>query len=264
MTEIDIDVLREYAEEGLKRPSDAAFWDERCYTTHIPVIGWADRGDDILEESNFHAARDLIEGAAEDDEHWFQGSAGHWLVGNLEQIWVQVYETFEEECECDPCFEHEDGCGEDEDSYYCQNFCLVECDGERCLPDEMEFTAAFKEAVSISEALKDYPVLDDSDYSEREWKQFEETLEEALDSAVSEFILLDDTEEQEAIKERWYQDEDHAHRHSWCRSDDVNWDVVSEEYKRTRDAYFTEKATEVYRWNVLGYNPDQLELAFPA
>jgi hypothetical protein len=36
--------------------------------------------------------------------------------------------------------------------------------------------------------------------------------------------------------------------------------VVEEEYREARDAYFLERATEVYRWNVLGYNPDQLEL----
>ncbi|USH45908.1 hypothetical protein SEA_VIEENROSE_73 [Streptomyces phage VieEnRose] len=253
--EIDIDVLREYAAEALERPRDAAFWDERCYSTHVPVLGWADRGDDVLEESNFFAALDLIEGAAEDESHWFRGSSSHWLVGSLEQIWVQVYEDVECEGHHDDDYTLESGVGIGEATY---------CDGE-CVPErDREFTAAFREAVSISEALKDYPVLDDSDYSEREWKQFEETLEEALDSAVSEYLDVDDDHETEAIKAAWYEDEDNEHRRMWCRSDDVDWDVVSEEYKRARDAYFLERATEVYRWNVLGYNPDQLELNIPA
>ncbi|AKY03904.1 hypothetical protein SEA_VERSE_74 [Streptomyces phage Verse] len=209
---VDLDTVIEYAERALERPSDAAFWDERCYETHVPVISWADRGDDILEESNFHTARDLIAGAAEDEEHWFQGSAGHWLVGNLEQIWVQVYEDETRE----------------------------------------EFTQAFIEAVEIQESLSSYPILDESDYSEREWKLYEENLSEALDQAQRDYDL-DTGEEAQAIRDAFY--EVSGERLPWDGAD-VSWDAVEELYREVRDEFFTEL--------VLGVHPGQLQLDLSA
>ncbi|AKY03604.1 hypothetical protein FDI81_gp73 [Streptomyces phage Hydra] len=260
---VDIDTLVEYANSALVRPSDASFWDERCYTTHVPVIGWADRGDDILEESNYHAAKSLIEGAAEDPEHVFEGSAGHWLVGSLQQVWVQVYETFEEECDCEPTWQHEDGCEEDEDSLYCERWCLVECDGEQCLPEGEVFTAAFIEAVEIQEALKDYPILDESDYSEREWERFESNCTEALGEAQREYA--DDTlEEENAIENAIFEESALSDLFGYEANAEVSWERVAEIYAEYRDAYFLEKAYEVYRWNYLGYNPNQLTLDIPA
>jgi hypothetical protein len=219
---VDIDTVQEYAINALERPSDAAFWDDRCYVTHVPVIGWADRGDDILEESNFKVALSLLEGAAEDEEHVFQGSAGHWLVGNLEQVWVQVYEE----------------------------------DGET-------FTAAFIEAVEIQEALKDYPILDESDYSEREWAAFEENCKRALEWAQREYV--DDTiEEITEIENAIFAESALSDLFGYEANAEVSEERVEEIYREYRDAYFLERATEVYRWNVLGYNPDQLELDIPA
>jgi hypothetical protein len=108
--------------------------------------------------------------------------------------------------------------------------------------------------------LQDSPILDESDYNEREWEAFEEALKEAVEQAQREYTLVDTVVDDEAIAQLWYEDEGNAHRQSWCRADDVDWEVVAEEYREARDAYFTERATEVYRWHVLGYNPDQLEL----
>ncbi|ATI18858.1 hypothetical protein SEA_DIANE_74 [Streptomyces phage Diane] len=262
--ELDRETLEKAAEEALSRPSDAMFWDDRLFTTHGAVFHWAELGDDLLEESNYLTALDLIRGAAGDfaDEHVIDGASRHWACGSLRTIYVQVYETYEdEECECEPAFEHEDGCDQDEDSWYCQNYCLYECDGEQCLPEELEFTAAFKEATELAVYLRDGgAVLDDSDYSEREWEAFEKALKEAVEHAQREYTLVDTCAEDDAIAELYYQDEGNAHRQNWCRAEDVDWDVVAEEYREARDAYFLERATEVYRWNVLGYNPDQLEL----
>ncbi|AWY07639.1 hypothetical protein SEA_YOSIF_75 [Streptomyces phage Yosif] len=214
MHTIDIDTLTEYAEKALERPSDAAFWDERCYSTHVPVIGWAERGDDILEESNYLSALELLTGAAEDESHVFDGSSGHWLVGSLRQVWVQVYEE----------------------------------DGET-------FTAAFREAVEIQEALHGYPVLDESDYSEREWKRYEENLSEALDDAQRGYE--DDTDEQaQAIRDRFY--EVVGERLEWD-GPDVSWYGVEELYGEVRDEWFTELGYEHLR-AFLGEHPDQLVL----
>ncbi|WLW38549.1 hypothetical protein [Streptomyces phage Vanseggelen] len=207
---VDIDTLVEYAENGLERPSDAAFWDERLYTTHAPVIGWAERGDDILEESNYLSALDLIQGAAAEnvEEHVIDATIGHWLVGSLRQLFVQVYEDETRE----------------------------------------EFTQAFIEAVEIAEGLKDYPIVDESDYSEREWKRYEENLSEALDQAQRDYDL-DTDEEALAIRDAFY--EVQGDRLPWDGAD-VSWDAVEELYREVRDEFFTAL--------VLGVHPDQLEL----
>ncbi|WMI34798.1 hypothetical protein SEA_MARAV_76 [Streptomyces phage Marav] len=261
---LDFDTLNEIAEQCLERPSDAMFWDDRLFTTHGAMFHWAELGDDLLEESNYLSALELIKGAAGDDadEHVIDGTSRHFACGSLRTIYVQVYESYEDyECECEPTWEHEEECAHDEDDFYCQLYCRIECDGEECLP-EQEFTAAFKEAAEILVGLRDYPIVDESDYSEREWNAYEETLKEAVEHAQGEYVLLDSDEEAEAIARRFYEDEDNAHRQSWCRAEEVDWEVVAEEYAEARDAYFLERAYEIYRWNVLGYNPNQLELDF--
>ncbi|AKY03752.1 hypothetical protein AVT26_gp70 [Streptomyces phage Lannister] len=266
---VDIDTVQEYADNALERPSDAAFWDSRCYETHVPVIGWADRGDDILEESNYHSAKSLIEGAATDPEHVFEGSAGHWLVGSLSQVWVQVYET---RPECDTI-----GCEEEAtevasytrtsgEGHFCRDHALPllyspigELLGVELEDLPREFTAAFIEAVEIQEALKDYPIVDESDFSEREWVRFEENCKEALEQAQREYED-DSVEDETEIENRIFSESALSDLFGYEANAEVSWESVAEIYAEYRDAYFLERATEVYRWNVLGYNPDQLEL----
>lgn len=141
--DIDDETLTEAAKEALQRPSDAAFWDERLYTTHGLTFGWADRGDDLLAESNYHVALSAIRDAAGEDadDHVIDGSVSHWLVGSMRQLFVQVRD------------------------------------------DSGAFTAAWREAVACGLALQDYPILDESDYSEREsneyWRQYADALGDA-------------------------------------------------------------------------------------
>ncbi|AUG87262.1 hypothetical protein KGG77_gp06 [Streptomyces phage Omar] len=261
--ELDRDTLEQAAEEALARPSDAMFFDDRLFTTHGAVFHWAEYGDDLLEESNYLTALDLIRGAAGDnaDVHVIDGTSRHFACGSLRTIYVQVYESYEDhECECEPTWEHEEECAQDEGDFYCQLYCRIECDGEQCLPEESEFTDAFKVAAELALSLRDYPILDESDYNEREWELFEKTLKEAVEHAQREYTLVDTWVDDEAIAALYYENEDFTHQQSWCRAEDVDWDVVAEEYREARDAYFLERATEVYRWNVLGYNPDQLVL----
>ncbi|ATE85177.1 hypothetical protein SEA_GOBY_73 [Streptomyces phage Goby] len=267
---VDIDTVQEYADNALERPSDAAFWDDRCYTTHAPVIGWADRGDDILEESNYHSAKALIEGAATEDEHVFEGTAGHWLVGSLSQVWVQVYET-RPECSTIGC---------EEESEYLATYTLASYDSEGFCAEHKEalegaflaellriefedhprdFTAAFIEAVEIQEALKDYPILDETDFSEREWERFEENSKEAIEEAQRSHPE-DSIEDITEIENRIFSESALSDLFGYEGNAEVSWDAVADIYDEYRDAYFLERATEVYRWNYLGYNPDQLEL----
>ncbi|AFO10940.1 hypothetical protein ELB20_74 [Streptomyces phage phiELB20] len=261
MSTLDFETLDEIATNCLTRPSDAMFWDDRLFETHGALFSWAELGDDILEESNYKSALSLIQGAAGDDadEHVIDGTARHWACGSLRTIYVQVYESYEDyECECEPTWEHEDECAQDEDDFYCQLYCRIECDGEKCLP-EQEFTAAFIEAAELLVGLQDYPIIDESDFSEREWKAFEDNCTEALDQAKREYS--DDTiEEQTAIDNLIFQGGDLSELMGYEANAGVDWDKVAEIYAGYRDTYFEELAYEVFLWNVLGYNPDQLTL----
>ncbi|MCY0933652.1 hypothetical protein [Streptomyces sp. H34-S4] len=255
--ELDRETLEKAAREALTQPSDSSFWDDRLFTTHGAVFHWAERGDDLLEESNYLTALDLIKAAADDgrtdteisDEHVIDGTSRHWAVGSLRTIYVQVYEDVECEGHYDDDRILESGAGLGEAAY---------CDGS-CIT-EREFTAAFVEATELALSLQDYPILDDSDYSEREWEQFEAAMKEAVEQAQRKYTLVDTCDQDDEIAQRFYEDESTTHRSQWCRAEDVRWATVAEEYKAARDAYFEFLAYEAYLWNVLGVHPDQLVL----
>ncbi|MFJ6183742.1 hypothetical protein [Streptomyces sp. NPDC092295] len=278
--ELDRETLEQAAEEALTRPSNAMFYDDRLFTTHGAVFHWVERDDDLMEESNYRVALDLIKSAADDgqpgtavsDEHVIDGTSGHWLVGSLRTIYVQVYEDNVMRCrDCDEvaawavsrkkygrrqflCASHKETW-----DYGTERYGLPALEPIVYRP---KFTAAFVEATELALSLQGYPVLDESDYSEREWEAFEKALKEAVEWTQREHALVDTCADDDAISERFYEDESTTHRNQWCRADDVDWNVVAEEYEAARDEYFDERAYEVYRWNVLGYNPDQLELDF--
>ncbi|MFE9254054.1 hypothetical protein [Streptomyces sp. NPDC006879] len=246
MSSLDRDTLTEIAERCLTRPSDALFFDDRLFTTHGAMFSWAELGDDILEESNYLSALSLIEGAAGDfaDTHVIDGTSRHFACGSLRTIYVQVYETYEEECECAPTWQHEDECERDEDSWYCQSFCLNECDGEQCLPDEREFTPAFIEAAELAYGLLDYPIIDESDYSERESERFWKNIQEAIDDAHRGH-WEDSDADREAILERAAEELNELYGHE--ANAGVSWSRVAEIWNEHRDAYFTERGNEA--WN---------------
>lgn len=208
MFDIDIDTLAEWAEKALERPSDAAFWDERLYETHGATLSWAERGDDILEESNYLSALDLVKGAAEREEDVIDASIGHWLVGSLRQLFVRVYED-----------------------------------------DGVTFTAAWREVVEIGEGLASYPIVDESDFSEREYERWQKNVDEALDDAKSRYEF--DTEDEVA---QIFELAEGPLSDTCCQegNGEVSWDLVAEIWAEARDQFFTSL--------VLGVHPHQLQL----
>lgn len=152
------DDLKAAAREALTRPSDAVFYDDRLYTTHGPVLAWAERGDDILAESNYLTVLPFLESAAEDEEHVLDVTVRHWAVGSLRQIFVQVYEE-----------------------------------------DSETFTAAFREAVVVAHSLRDYPVWDEDDYSERELARFDSNLDDAIQWVIGHDEVFEDDSNSDAI-----------------------------------------------------------------
>jgi hypothetical protein len=144
-TELDSDLLARAAEECLTRPSDSAWFDDRLFTTHGCVYTWADRTDDAVAESNYRVWLADLEGVAGEDfdTHVIASSAGHWLVGSVQHIFVQVYD---------------------------------EAGG---------YTPAFIRSVENAESIRDYPILDEMDWSEVETEHDER---EARDWLVDDVI----------------------------------------------------------------------------
>ncbi|MDX3525095.1 hypothetical protein P1P75_01175 [Streptomyces sp. ID05-39B] len=277
--ELDRDTLEKAAAEALERPSNSAFWDDRLFTTHGAVLHWAERGDDILAESNYLTALDLIRAAADDgrpdtevsDEHVIDGTSSHWAVGSLRTIYVQVYEDNALRCrDCGevaswvisrkPNARRRGMCTHHKEQWRCSNMQGIRAGRVSMMEITPRYTAAFIQATELALSLQDYPILDESDYSEREHEAFEEALKTAVEQAQRDHY--DTCEQDDEIAQRFYEDESATHRNQWCHPDDVCWATVAEEYEAARDAYFGELAYEIYRYNVLGYNPDQLELDF--
>lgn len=214
-TDLDRQTLEAAAREAFERPADAAFWDDRCYATHVPVYGWADRGDDILAESNFHAFLAALEGVVAHDESGaseargddvYDASASHWLVGSLQQIWVRVY---------------------------------VSDDWEDQEPDAREFTPVFAEAVSIATGLREqYPILDESDYSDREYKRWEELVDQAIHDAARDHYEDSDAECQAFYTLLTYHDSYRDRLYDQCGYPDPDWDEVAKLYAEVRNEHF--------------------------
>ncbi|MFE1842057.1 hypothetical protein [Streptomyces sp. NPDC059515] len=247
MYQLDDETLEQIAQQILTEPSNAYFWDDRLFNTHGAVLSWAEYGDSILDESNYLSALDLIRAAADDgrndteisDKHVIDGTSRHWAVGSLRTIYVQVREDYEP-CDFTGCTGdakwwregveiHSQFCDDHREEY--------EADGLSYEPLIPPFTAAFIEAAEIITALQDYPVLDESDYSDREYERFQSNLNEAVEYVQRDFE--DDTEEQSAaISERAYEELGELlgqHADGW-----VDSDRVEEIYREARDAYFTE------------------------
>lgn len=220
----DAEHMAEAAREALTRPSDFSAWDERLFDTHGLVMSWAERGDDLIAESNYLTAVSMLEGAIAHDESGaseargddiIDGSSSHWLVGSMRELYVRVYD------------------------------------------DAGEFTPAFREAVDIAGAIREYPLLDESDYSERENAAWESAVEDALDT-IQRGYAYDSREQAESIRHLAYEfdHEEIGGGFGECRAD-ADWGQVGKCYRAARDAFYEQEADGPYTTYVLGILPGQ-------
>lgn len=220
---LDADTLAKAAREALTRPSDSAWFDERLFDTHGCVYTWADRSDDVLDESNFHTMLTELEGIAASEDNDCESddvmdvSASHWAVGSVRHIFVRVYD------------------------------------------ESGDITPVFAEAARMALYIRDeYPILDESDYSEREWKAYEEDQDNALDQVVRTHGD-DSAEDVEKITERFYSAVSDGRFDTYLGSEGADWDVVAEGYNAVRDEYFDEQAAEFAE----GYQPSDVPTVDP-
>lgn len=217
----DRDHVMRAAKEALTWPDDYSSSDPRWYHTHAPVcsITRDQRGSDHLAESNYHAALDMLRGAVAHDESGaseargddvVETSMGHWGYGYVDVVMVRVYVS-------------DDWADQPEDA--------------------REFTPAFLEAVDIAAALENYPVLDESDLSEREYAAWQDTFSEAFDYAGRSY--QDDTPAE--VQAVWhlmtgalieYGSVDRISPDGY-RPESLDWDAVARWYRELRDELFT-------------------------
>lgn len=206
--DIDRADLDRAARAALTQPSDSHMWDERYYDTHGVTFSWADRSDDLIEESNYHAALAAIRGAAvhtgnDPDDHVIDASVNHWAYGSLRQLFVRVYN------------------------------------------DDGSYTSAFTEAASLALFVRyEHPVIDDSDLSEREYDRFQSNVRQAVNDAQRDYP--DDTPEESAAFERaTYNDEETSELLGREANGDVSRDAVAEIYKGHRNQHFEQRASAI-------------------
>lgn len=210
----DVDILRKAEDEAMQRPDNFAFFgdrdgDEVPFETHAPVYSWADRGDDLVAESNFHVMLEELQGI--DSDNVYDTSESHWLVGSLRVIYVRVYGP----------------------------------PAEFMSPDPVTlYSNAFRAAVDMAHAMADYPLLDDSDFSQRESEAWMATVTDALDSAARKH---NDTPEFEAgiwsLLVGYHNDGSHLDlwdeiSHGDSSPDSVDWDAAQRVWDACRDTLY--------------------------
>lgn len=176
----DDDTLLQAAREALTHPPNSSFSDDNLFVTWGLTVGMH-RDSDLADTSNF-------ERIAEDMRHVFPADvhivhSGHWAVGWLDQLAVRVLEPW-----ADPY------------DYTAR-----------------DITRAFRVITSIAAYLHEqYPLYDESDYSQREYEQNEEYRRSAWDDTVYALWLKYDVDsedvteaDREVFDELWHAAEDH-------------------------------------------------------
>jgi len=152
--------------------------------TQLVSEGWGGtfgihRDSDLLTLSNFETIRQLLNEKYEEYEDWRIEGASHWAVGWMDTLMVRVLR-----CQCTE--ENEDSIPEiyrvsDNKTWWCHT-----------CGRPAQYTDIFKEVLELKARLEDYPVLDEDDYSRREYEDTFEYLsnEVGSDNAVKLFEYL--------------------------------------------------------------------------
>lgn len=203
-TTIDRDTLEQAAREALTRPDHYAAFDDRWYTTHGCVMQWADRADDVLAESNYLVMVDRLNAAIAHDETGASEARGDDVEDSSARHFAygSVRELF-----------------------------------VRVRDDEGAFTPAFIAAVEIRLWLRDHSMLDESDFSDREYAAWEAAMDDAIDSAARDHRATDTAQDEQVIYYLLTTDRE-SYDLMDCGFPDPDYDLVHKIYGEARDYYF--------------------------
>lgn len=240
-TEPDVDRLEWWADTLLVRPNNFMAWsDFGQYDTAAPVAHRARNADDILTDSNYAVMlRELLTVDENDDTDTVHDlGESHWAFGPMDALYVDVWSG--------------------PDSEERALWCSPQPDTELHL-----YSPAFRLAVSMLEALADYPILDEGDYSEREWEAWESTVADAFDSAARTHRDVDTPEFEQGVwdvltgygPQGRTRDPIDPFSHGDSHPDSVDWEAVQTAYDAARD-----ELLEEYAALYVGAWPGQLAL----
>lgn len=236
------------------RPHPSSMRDERLYASHAPALNWAERGDDLLAESNYECVLAELEGmAARNDttvepDDVIDATISDWLVGSLRQIFVRVADI------CPACEREIHTLDYGRAAYgtqtaspvvYCETPADSETDNDTECPANtngshtVRFAEAWRAACAILDQLADYPVWDESDYSERQSGAFDADFSDALDDADRQYDDDDATVQdiRDAVLARRHDGEEFSDDH-----ESADWDAVAKAWDEERDAIYEARA----------------------
>lgn len=167
LSDVDEDTLVKAAREALTRPSDFGYYGDLPLFESWGFVFFQSAASGTLERSNFRVARASLEEASKKDreaalllhdgdasDYVQEVGVSHWLVGSADHLAVRV---------------------------------LVDEDGPITADN---LTHTFVHAVELALSIKDYPVLDESDFSELE----SEEQDAAWDSWLRHEVINDITD----------------------------------------------------------------------
>lgn len=169
LSNIDPDELVRAAQQALERPSDVGYFGDRALWSVWGVVGTQGPDPDTLEASNWRVMLSDLQGRAVHDdgdqsddpaEYVDTETFSHWAFGYVTHMVVRV---------------------------------LVDTDGPL---EASNLTYTFVRAVELAQSLQDYPVLDESDYSELESEgqdaAWDEHLWSSVEDELTKALTLDD------------------------------------------------------------------------
>lgn len=207
--EFDEDHLRQAAKEalGFNGPTDL----DGPSNGHMNmpegfgvVYSYPPQAGDLVDESNYYATLAAVKEAAGEkfvDRDIKESSVGHWTYSYFDVLLVRVYEPGTE-----PWLEGKDP------------------------RIEVEYTDAFLAAVDCADRRHQYPLLDETDYNEREYAAWEKEVDEAIAQEQRRGDYGDDEDDVQAIR-------------------DVMSDLLDEEGESAADAFGGPD----------GYSPDNVD-----
>lgn len=182
--------LHEALAEALDPPKDYS-----GAITELQGQGWArvfarSRDSDTLAISNYEAVLTHFAENYELDDDYRVENSSHWAVGWVDEILVRALQ-----CNCTSWTDADIWPHPDRESKGVKLFRCHSCETEMGADSVRQI---FIDAWDFAEKLKDYPVLDEEDYSKREHEEIIEYIEGAIFRATPEEIRDDDSWEPNA------------------------------------------------------------------
>jgi hypothetical protein len=174
--------------------------DDWCAAGYGPTFA-KHRDSDVLDISNYETILSVFREKYEFGRDFVTETSNHWAVGWIEQIVVRVFD-----CKCgdDVVQEREVHEGPVQGAWMC-----ITCD-----TDELKTSEIFKHVLKYHAQLMDYPVVDEEDYSRREYEE------------VCEYLAQEVGEEHVEALYRYLFD-----KHSVSHIDDIRGEWI-EEWKK--------------------------------